>query len=156
MKGHDKIIELLNDVLSSELTAVNQYWIHARMCADWGYQKLWTKVRSESIDEMKHADAVIERILYLEGVPNMQRQGSVSVGQTVLEQLNLDLKFEIIAIDRLNKGTALCRKLGDDGTYELLHKILVDEEVHADWLESQLDLIEQTGLQNYLAAQIGA
>jgi bacterioferritin len=154
MKGDPKVIDLLNEVLSNELTAISQYFLHARMCENWGYQRLWKKVRAESIDEMKHADGIIERILYLEGLPNVQRLGKVSIGQTVDEQLRLDLDLERRAIPVLNKGIELCRHLGDNGTAEELEHILEDEEEHANWLEAQLTLVEQVGLQNYLAQQV--
>jgi len=154
MKGSDRVIELLNDVLTAEITAVNQYWVHARMCENWGYSKLWEKVRHEAIDEMKHADEMVARILYLEGVPNLARMGAVKIGQSVKEQLELDLALEREALSRLNKGIAACVELGDNGSRELLERVLVDEEEHTDWLEAQLDLIEQVGIQNYLAAQI--
>jgi len=154
MKGSQKVIDLLNDVLTNELTAVNQYFLHARMCENWGYDRLWHKVRAESIDEMKHADEVIERILYLEGLPNVQRLGTIKVGQTVDEQLRVDLDLEKAAIPVLNRGIELCRTAGDNGTADLLEDILEDEEEHANWLEAQLTLIQQVGLQNYLAEQI--
>ncbi len=154
MKGHDRVIEILNDVLTSELTTINQYFIHARMCENWGYQRLWKKVRAESIDEMKHADELIARILYLEGLPNLQRLGKVNVGQTVKEQFELDLAVEKDAIARLNGGVAEAQKLGDNGTRELLEKILTGEEEHANWLEAQLELMRQVGEPNYLAQQI--
>lgn len=154
MKGHEKVLTLLNDVLTNELTAINQYFIHAKMCANWGYRVLAEKIRAESIDEMKHADELIERILYLDGVPNMQRLGKVNVGETVHEQLTLDLEVEKQAIAFLNEGVELCRSLGDHGSFALLTKILTGEEEHADWLEAQLSLIAQVGEQNYLAQQI--
>jgi bacterioferritin len=154
MKGNDRIIDLLNEILTHELTSINQYWVHARMCENWGYERLWTKIRSESIEEMKHADEIIERVLFLEGVPNLQRLGKVSVGETVEEQLRLDLANEVAAIQMLNTGIELCRSLGDNGTRELLEDILVDEEEHANWLEAQLTLIAQMGIANYLAQQI--
>lgn len=154
MKGHDKVIDLLNEVLTGELTAVNQYWVHARMCENWGYERLWKKLRKEAIDEMKDADHLIERILYLEGLPNLQRLGKVMVGTTVEEQLNLDLDLEKGAIKRLNDGIELSRSLGDNGSAELLEDILKGEEEHANWIEAQLSLIQQTGLQNYLGHQI--
>jgi bacterioferritin len=154
MKGHDKVIELLNEVLTSELTAINQYFIHAKMCQNWGYERLYKKTYEESIGEMKHADKVIERILFLEGIPNLQRLGKVNVGTTVREQLQLDLEFEKAAIARLNDGIALCRDLGDNGSKELLSDILESEEEHVNELEAQLSLIEQVGEQNYLAQQI--
>jgi bacterioferritin len=154
MKGHAKVIDLLNDVLTHELTSINQYFIHARMCENWGYERLWKIVRAESIDEMKHADRLIERVLYLEGLPNVQRYNKVNVGQTVPEQLRLDLENEKAAIKMLNDGIELCRTLLDGGSRDLLEEILVAEEHHANWLESQLDLIEQVGTENYLAQQI--
>src|SRR5687768_4743659 len=153
MKGHDKVIELLNEVLTAELTTINQYFIHARMCENWGYERLWKKVRAESIDEMKHADQLIERILYLEGIPNLQRLGKVNVGQTVSEQFTLDLGVEKHAIGMLNTGIELCRSLSDNGSAELLEHILEGEEEHANWLEAQLELIKQVGEGNYLAQQ---
>lgn len=154
MKGSDKVIELLNEVLTGELTAINQYFIHAKMCADWGYARLAKKVRDESIDEMKHADELIERILFLEGVPNVQRYWKVNVGETVAEQLDLDLKLEYEAIQRLRDGIALCRAENDEASRVLLDHILVSEEEHTDWLETQLQLIKQVGLESYLSEQI--
>jgi bacterioferritin len=154
MKGHAKVLEILNELLTNELTSINQYFIHARMCANWGYQRLSEKVRAESIDEMKHADRLIARILYLEGVPNLQRLGKVNVGQTVPEQLDLDLELERGAIKFLNDGIETVRALGDHGSFEIMVDILTSEEEHADWLEAQLALIDQVGLQNYLSQQI--
>jgi bacterioferritin len=154
MKGNVQVINLLNDVLTGELTAVNQYFIHAKMCENWGYERLYKKIREESIEEMKHADELIERILYLEGVPNLQKLNKVMVGQTVKEQLELDLATEKTAIDLLNGGIELARSLGDNGSRELLEDLLVEEEEHANWLEEQLSLVQQVGEQNYLAQQI--
>ena len=154
MRGHDQVITVLNDVLTAELTAINQYFIHARMCQNWGYERLWHKLREESIGEMKDADRLIERILYLEGLPNLQRLGKVNVGQTVLEQLKLDLEVERDAIRRLNDGVEQARSLGDNGSRELLEDILKGEEDHANWIEAQLTLIAQAGEANYLAQQI--
>ena len=154
MKGHDDVVAVLNDVLTSELTAINQYFIHARMCENWGYRRLWKKLREESIGEMKDADRLIERILYLEGIPNVQKLNKVSVGQTVAEQLRLDLDIEKAAITRLNTGIETCRGLGDNGSRELLEEILEGEEAHANWIEAQLTLIAQVGESNYLAQQI--
>ena len=154
MKGHDQVIQVLNDVLTAELTAINQYWIHARMCENWGYERLWKKVREESLGEMKHADRLVERILYLEGIPNLQKLGKVNVGQTVKEQFRLDLEVEKAAVKALNAGIETSRSLGDNGTRELLESILEGEEEHANWLEAQLTLIEQVGEANYLAQQI--
>jgi bacterioferritin len=124
------------------------------MCENWGYERLWKKIRAESIDEMKHADELIERILYLEGLPNLQKLGKVNVGETVPEQLQLDLAVEKAAVQVLNRGIQLCRDSGDNGSAELLEDLLEDEEEHADWLEAQLALVDQVGLQNYLAQQV--
>lgn len=156
MKGHDQVIEFLNEVLTMELTAINQYFIHAKMCANWGYKSLAATIRAESIDEMKHAEVLIDRILYLDGIPNLQRMNKVNVGQTVKEQFELDLALEKHAIGRLNQGVEQIRSLGDNGSRDLIEKILVAEEEHADWLETQLELIRQVGEQNYLAEQIRA
>jgi bacterioferritin len=154
MKGNDSILRLLNELLTNELTAINQYFIHAKMCANWGYDRLAQKVRAESIDEMKHADLVITRILFLEGVPNLQRLGKLHVGETVKEQFESDLALEHRAIKFLNDGIAESRALGDGGTEDLFTKILVGEEEHCDWLETQLELIKQLGEGHYLAQQI--
>lgn len=154
MHGNADIIELLNDVLTGELTAINQYFIHAKMQANWGYQRLAGASREESIDEMKHAEKIIERILYLEGTPNLQRLSPVLVGETPPEQLRLDLALEQEAIPRLNAGIAAAAAAGDNGTRDLLEGILVDEEEHADWLETQLGLIDQLGEGHYLAQQL--
>jgi bacterioferritin len=154
MRGHDHVITLLNDVLTAELTAINQYFIHARMCENWGYERLWKKVREESIGEMRHADKLIERILYLDGVPNVQRLGRVHVGETVPEQLRLDLEVERAAVTLLNNGIELCRSLGDNGSRDLLEDMLKGEEQHINWIESQLTLIQQMGEAHYLAQQV--
>ena len=154
MKGDADVIQILNDVLCAELTGINQYFIHAMMCANWRYKRLADHSREESIEEMKHAQEVIERILYLDGVPNMQKYMRVNVGQSVPEQHEFDLALEKDAVDRLNKGIELCRTKGDNGTRLLLEKILHDEEEHVDWLESQLLQIKELGLENYLTQQI--
>ena len=151
MKGNDDVIELLNEVLTAELTAINQYFIHAKMCANWGINKIAAHQRAESIDEMKHAEELMDRILYLEGIPNVQRLFKVNVGETVKEQFECDLELERVAIERLNRGVKLCRDVGDNGSREILARILVSEEEHADWLETQLDLIERVGEKPYLA-----
>ncbi|MEM8606290.1 MAG: bacterioferritin [Myxococcota bacterium] len=155
MQGHKDIIELLNEVLTSELTAINQYFIHHKMCEDWGFQKLAQKKREESIEEMKHADSVIARILYLDGVPNMQRYFPVKVGEDPVEQHRLDLELEFDAVKRLNSGIALAREVGDNGTRELLEGILIQEEEGIDWLEAQLHLVDTVGTKGYLAEQMG-
>ena len=154
MKGDADVINLLNEVLTAELTAVNQYFIHAMMCRNWRYERLAKHSREESIEEMKHAQVLIERILYMDGVPNMQRYFKINVGQDVPEQHQLDLQVEKEAVARLNKGIALCRDKGDNGSRLLLEKILHEEEEHIDWLEAQLQQIQDVGLQNYLSTQI--
>jgi len=154
MRGDAQIIEALNDVLTSELTAINQYFIHHKMCENWGYSRLSSKKREESIEEMKHADEVIERILYFDGVPNMQRLSHVSVGEDAIEQHKLDLALEVDAVERLNKAIALCREKADNGTRDLLERILVEEEESIDWHEAQLHQVEEIGRENYLAQQI--
>ncbi len=154
MKGNEEVLQLLNQLLTNELTAINQYFIHAKMCENWGYDRLAAKVREESIDEMRHADQVISRILFLEGVPNLQRYHKLHVGETVKEQFEADLQVEYSAVAFLNQGIEACRKAGDNATEDLMTKILVGEEQHADWLETQLELIRQVGEQNYLAQQI--
>ena len=154
MKGSPEIIEILNEVLSAELTAVNQYFIHAMMCRNWHYAKLAEHSRKESIEEMGHAQSVIERILYFEGTPNMQKYLKINVGQSVPEQHAFDLDLEYAAVERLNRGIALCTAKGDNGSRALLEKILTDEEEHVDWLEAQLEQIRTIGLENYLAQHI--
>ena len=154
MQGHPDVIAVLNDVLSAELTGINQYFIHAMMCDNWRYKRLAKHSRDESIDEMKHAQEIIERILYLDGVPNMQRYMKINVGQNVPEQHQFDLSLEKDAVARLNPAIELCRSLGDNGTRALLEKILREEEEHVDWLEAQLLQIQEIGLPNYLAQQI--
>jgi bacterioferritin len=154
MKGDPKVIELLNDVLSAELTAISQYFLHAELCEHWGYARLHKRVRKESIEEMKHAEKVIHRILYLDGLPNLQRLSKISVGQTVPEQLKVDLALEQEAVKRLNAAIEQARQAGDHGTSELLEAILLEEEEHLDWAETQLEAIRQVGEQNYLAQQL--
>jgi bacterioferritin len=154
MQGIPEIIEALNDVLTAELTAINQYFVQAKMCANWGYERLAKKFHEESIGEMKDADDIIERILYFEGIPNMQRLNAVPVGEEPKEQIALALETEKAAIERLNRAIALCRETGDNGTRDLLEGILKGEEEGADWLEAQLYLIENVGLERYLAEQI--
>ena len=154
MNGDPDIIEALNDVLTAELTAINQYFIHHKMCDNWGYKKLSAKKRAESIDEMNDADAVIERILYLDGIPNMQRMNPIRVGEDPIEQHRLDLSVETEAIERLNRAIALCGERGDHGTREVLESILKGEEESADWLESQLYLVEKVGRESYLSEMI--
>jgi len=156
MKGNDEVIQVLNDVLCAELTGINQYFIHSRMCANWHYERLAKHSLDESVEEMKHAQVVIDRILYLDGVPNMQKYMKVNVGQTVPEQHQFDLALERDAVARLNAGVELARTKVDHGSRALLEKILLDEEEHIDWLEAQLQQIQDIGLENYLAQQIEA
>jgi bacterioferritin len=154
MRGDPEVVELLNEVLTSELTAVNQYFIHYRMLENFGYERLSKKKREESIEEMQHADAVIQRILFLEGVPNMQRLFPVRVGEEPIEMHKVDLAVEKEAVERLNKGIALATQKGDNGTRALLEKILKNEEDAVDWLETQLTLVDQIGRERYLAEQM--
>lgn len=154
MNGNPEVIEILNEVLTAELTAINQYFIDAKMLQNWGYERLGDKFRHESIDEMKDAEALIERILYLDGVPNLQRLSPVRVGEDVAEKLQLALQVEIEAVERLTRGIELCSDRHDHGSRELLEHILEGEEGHADWLEAQLTLIEQIGAELYQSQQI--
>jgi bacterioferritin len=155
VRGDPAVIEALNEVLTGELTAINQYFVHSRMCRNWGYGKLAKKKHEESIGEMKDADELVERILYLEGVPNMQRLNPVRVGEDAVEQHRLDLGLETEAIARLNRAIALCVARGDNGTRALLEKILRGEEESANWLEGQLHAIGEIGKERYLAEQLG-
>ncbi|MFP5246865.1 MAG: bacterioferritin [Thermoanaerobaculia bacterium] len=154
MKGDPKVIEILNDVLTAELTAINQYFVHGEMCENWGYDRLHHIVRKHSIGEMKHAEEIIERVLFLEGIPNVQRLGKINIGQSVEEIFKADYALELEALPRLNEGIEACRKAGDNNSRHLLEEILHDEEEHVDWLEAQIALMEQVGIQNYLAQQI--
>ena len=154
MKGDPAVIRLLNDLLAVEFTAVHQYMLHARMCENWGYERLFKKIHEESREELEHADHLVERILYLEGRPNVQQVGKVTAGESVEGQFRADLQIESGAIVALNRGIPLCMKAGDNGTAELLESILEDTEEHAHWLESQLTIIRQVGLPQYLAEQI--
>lgn len=154
MQGDPEIIAALNDVLTAELTAINQYYVHYKMCENWGYQKLAQKMREESLEEMRHADALIDRVLYFDGVPNMQRLNPVRVGENVPEQMEVDLALEVEAVKRLNAAIALCRERGDNGTRELLERLLKDEEEAVDWTEAQIGIINEIGKERYLAEQI--
>lgn len=154
MKGDKEIIGILNEVLTSELTAINQYFVHSEMCENWGYERLEKTIRRHSIGEMKHAEELIERILFLDGIPNVQQLGKILLGENVPELLRLDLALEMEALPRLQKGIETCREKGDNNSRHLLEEILEEEEEHVDWLEAQLQLIEQVGVQNYLAQQI--
>ena len=154
MKGHPKITEVLNKVLTKELTGINQYFIHSKMCKDWGYDRLAEFMWKESIEEMKHAETIIDRILFLDGVPNMQKYKKVMVGSTVQEQFEFDLKAELEAASDYNKAIKDCVEAGDNGSLELFKALLIDEEGHIDWLEAQIHTIEEIGLQNYLTQQL--
>ncbi len=150
-----KTIAILNDVLSAELAAINQYFLHSEICENWGYSRLHKIIRGHSIGEMKHAEQVMQRILYLGGLPNVQRLGSINIGETVDEMMTVDMALEQEAIPRLQDGIKHCRETGDNGTRALLEEILVSEEEHIDWIDAQQTQIEQMGLPNYLAQQIG-
>jgi len=149
--GDPEIIALLNEQLTSELTAINQYFLHAKMQQNWGLTKLAAYTRDESIDEMRHAERITDRILFLEGLPNYQRLGTLRIGQTVREQLQADLAVELAVVDRLRPGIILCREKGDVTTARLFEEILADEEQHIDYLETNLELIDKLGEQLYLA-----
>ncbi len=156
MKSLDsKVIDHLNKVLQNELTAINQYFLHAKMLDDWGLTKIGKMEMHESIDEMKHADSIIERILFLEGLPNLQELGKLMIGQNVKEMLECDLALEMIAVPDLREAIKDADACGDFVSRDLFKDILISEEEHVDWLETQLGLIEKTGLENYLQAQMG-
>jgi bacterioferritin len=154
MKGNDKIIKTLNDLLADELTAISQYMVHSEMCDNWGYHRLHTLVEKRAIDEMKHAEKLIARILFLEGKPIVNRLKPMHIGPEVEHQLKNDWTAEDGAVKAYNAGIRLAADLGDNGSRELLESILKDEENHIDWLEAQLDQIQQMGIQNYLTEQI--
>lgn len=154
MKAKEGVINILNKVLTVDLTAINQYFVHAKMCQNWGYERLYHKVYERSIDEMKDADALIGHILYLEGVPNVQRMNTVHVGETVSEQLKLDLKAEQEMLVILNDGIVHCTKVMDFTTRHMLEDMAKDVDGHIDWIETQMETIKQVGLENYLAEQI--
>jgi len=156
MKGDNKVIEALNRALTIELTAINQYFVQAKMCKNWGYGKLAKKHFEESIGEMKHAENLIDRILFLEGVPNIARYDVIRVGTDVKQQFENDLKLETGGVKSYNEAVALCAEVKDAGSREILEHILTESEEHVDWLEAQLHLIKEIGLENYLAEQVGA
>ncbi|TGM62315.1 bacterioferritin [Leptospira meyeri] len=155
MKGKKEVIDILAEVLAAELTAINQYFIHAKVCKNWGYLELAEYLRKESIEEMKHADEIIERILFFDGTPDLQKYLKINVGQTVPEMLDHDLQLEYNAVERLNRGIDICVAAKDNGTRELLEKILVSEEEHIDWIETQKSIIDSINLPNYLAQKLG-
>ncbi len=155
MQGDPEVIEFLNEALTAELTAINQYFAHSKLCEDWGYQRMAATLRSESFDEMRDAEKLMDRILLLDGMPNLQRLGSVSVGESVAEQLTLDRDLEAAAIERYRRGIALCHEKGDPGTRELLEQLVVGEEEHLDWIETQQSLIDDIGIELYQQHQIG-
>jgi bacterioferritin len=154
MRGNDRIIALLNEVLKAELTAINQYFLHAEMCENWGYKHLSEHTRKESIEEMRHAEKLMERILFLDGMPNVSELFPIRVGENVQAQLERDLALEMEAIPRLNEAVQAATEAGDNGSRELFVEILKDEEAHVDYLEAQLHIIKEIGLDNYLAQQI--
>lgn len=154
MKGDPKVIAVLSEVLKAELTAINQYFLHAEMCENWGYQKMAKVTRKESIEEMTHAEKLMERILLLDGTPNMSDYFKINIGANMKDQLKNDLDLEYKAVKRLNDGIKTCVAAGDNGSRELLEKILTDEEHHIDWLEGQLHAIDEMGYENYLAQQL--
>lgn len=154
MKGDAKVIEFLNKALENELTAINQYFLHAKMYKNWGLDKLYAKEYHESIDEMKHADKLVDRILFLEGLPNLQNLGKLFIGENTPEMLECDLKLELIAVPLLKEAIAYCESAKDYISRELLEDILESEEEHIDWIETQLELIEKIGLPNYLQSQM--
>ena len=154
MQGHPQIIELLNNVLRKELTGINQYFVHSKMCENWGYNVLAKVNRDEAMDEMKHADTIIDRILFLDGSPNMSSYDRILIGSNVRQQLESDLALEMAALQVLSPGVKLCMELADTGSRELLEHIIVDEEHHVEWIEAQLHKISELGYENYLAEQI--
>jgi bacterioferritin len=154
MKGNADMVKVLNEVLRKELTGINQYFIHAKMCKNWGYAVLAEHAWNESIDEMKHADQIVERILFLEGVPNVQAYDKIQVGSNVKQQLENDLGLEQAALTVLRPGIRTCLDARDDASRELLEHIVIDEEHHIDWIETQFHQIKEVGYENYLAQQI--
>jgi len=155
MKGKPAVLEVLSQMLKEELGAISQYFLHAEMCENWGYERLSDLIKKQSIGEMKHAEILIERILFLEGLPNMGDLPKLNIGKTVKEQLQNDLTLEVSAVAEYNQAVATCQKAGDNATADLLKELLKDEEEHVDFLETQLGLIKDLGLENYLIEQMG-
>jgi len=151
MKAKKGIVDFLNKILTNELTAINQYFLHAEMCGNWGYEKLHDEIRKHAIDEMKHAEQIIEHILYLEGFPNLQRLGTLKIGETVPEQFKSDLGLEHEAVKLLAEAIEHCVKVGDFNTRSKLEGILTSEEEHIDWIETQMETLKQVGVENYLS-----
>lgn len=154
MKGNERVVATLNELLADELTAINQYMVHSELCANWGYERLHEAIEQRAIAEMRHAEKLIARIVFLEGKPIVSKLKDLAIGSEVAEQHAGDLNAELGAIRAYNEGVALAVEAGDNGTRELLESILKDEEEHADWIEAQMDQIEQVGIQNYLAQQL--
>jgi bacterioferritin len=154
MKGNPEVIAILNQALKEELTAINQYFLHAEMCENWHYDKLGSFIKKQSIDEMKHAEALIERILFLDGTPNLTELMKLTIGQNVKQQLESDLKLEIAAVEMYNNYAKTARDLGDNISRELFERLLKDEEKHVDWLEAQMHQIKEIGYERYLSQQI--
>ena len=154
MKGSEKVLEMLNEALKEELTAISQYFLHAEMCENWHYNKLGSYIRKQSIDEMKHAEALIERILFLDGIPNLTELMHLTVGKNVKAQLESDLQLEIAAVAMYNRAAELARAESDNASRELFERLLKDEEEHVDWLEAQMHQIEEMGYERYLSQQI--
>ena len=155
MQGSDAVIEFLNEALTAELTAINQYFAHAKICENWGWKGLASTFREESIEEMRDAEKLIERILLLEGHPNLQRLGSIAIGESVEEQLDLDRQLEIDAVERYRRGVQSCLDEAEPGSRELVEHLLVGEENHLDWIETQLSMIDDIGIERYLQSSIG-
>ena len=155
MKGNPEVLEYLKEVLKAELTAISQYFLHAEICRDWGYLKLYEYIKKESIDEMRHAEALIERILFLDSMPNLREMSPLKIGKDVRTQIENDLSVELEALPRLNQAMQKSQEVGDNGSRDLFQKILVDEERHVDWLEAQLEMIDQMGIGVYLSQQMG-
>ena len=154
MKGNDKVLKALNETLKAELTAINQYFLHASMCENWGYERLAKKNRDESIGEMKHAEKLLDRILFLDGAPNMTDMFPIKIGTNVKQQLENDMALELRALPQLNEAIKTATEVGDNASRELFEEILVDEEEHVDYLEAQLGIVKEIGLELYLAQQI--